>query len=221
LSEMDQHAGVIVIPSRESRTQHVVVNSRFISTIGSAPDIESARLFVSRIKNEFSDASHNVPAYIIGGGNSSIEYCSDDGEPAGTAGRPALTVLRGSGLGNVVLVITRYFGGTKLGKGGLVKAYTESAQLAVNTVPRAQKIKSYNLTVALSYNQLERIRKLVRLHGGDVESEEFTDIVTMLISLPSDNWNEFQFGLSEMSSGRIKAEIVSTAERLIPISSQT
>jgi uncharacterized YigZ family protein len=218
---MDQHAGVIAIPSRETRTQHVVVNSRFIASIGAASDSESAKLFVSRIQAEFADANHNVPAYIIGGGNSSIEYCSDDGEPAGTAGRPALSVLRGSGLGNVVLVITRYFGGTKLGKGGLVKAYTESAQIAVNTVPRAWKVKAYALSVASPYNLLERIRLLVKQHGGEVESEIFTEIVTLEVSLPILKLKEFQFGLSEMSSGKIIAEVVSTTERLVPIPAQT
>jgi uncharacterized YigZ family protein len=218
---MEQHAGVFVIPFRETRTQHVEVNSRFLATIGTASDIESAKLFISRIRIEFADANHNVPAYIIGGGNSSTEYCSDDGEPSGTAGRPALAVLKGSGLSDVVLVITRYFGGTKLGKGGLVKAYTESAQLAVNNVPRAQKIKAYNLSVASPYNQLERIRLLVKQYGGDVESELFTEVVTLKVSLPVVEWKEFQFGLSELSSGKINAEVISKTERLVPIPNQT
>jgi len=217
LSENDQHAGAIVIPSRESRTQHVVVNSRFVATIGSASDIESAKLLVSRIKSEFADASHNVSAYIIGGGNSSIEYCSDDGEPAGTAGRPALTVLRGSRLGNVVLVITRYFGGTKLGKGGLVKAYTESAQLAVNRVPRAQIIKVYKVIILLPYNQLERVRALVKLYGGEVLSESFTDNVEVFVLVPIERYPVFQDAVKEMSSGKIKPDIVSATEILAPI----
>ena len=95
-------------------------------------------MFIARIKKEFADASHNVPAYIIGGGNTVTEFCSDDGEPNGTSGKPALAVLRGSGLGDVAVVVTRYFGGTLLGTGGLVKAYTEATQLVVQAVPRAQ-----------------------------------------------------------------------------------
>jgi len=119
------------VPLSEIRREHVVVNSRFIATLAPAFSIEEAQIFIARIKKEFADASHNVPAYIIGGGNTVAEFCSDDREPAGTAGKPALAVLRGSGLGDAALVITRYFGGTLLGTGGLVKAYTESAQLVV------------------------------------------------------------------------------------------
>src|SRR5215203_6159828 len=128
------------IPLNEIRLEHVVVNSRFIATIAPVLNVEEARAFIARIKKEFGDASHNVPAYIIGGGNTVSEYFSDDGEPAGTAGRPALIVLRGSGLGDVAVVITRYFGGTLLGTGGLVKAYTESTQLVVNAVGRGRRV---------------------------------------------------------------------------------
>ena len=124
------------IPLHEIRREHVVINSKFITTLAPVFSAEEARTFIARIKTEFADASHNVPAYIIGGGNTVLEFCSDDGEPAGTAGKPALAVLRGSGLGDAAVVITRYFGGTLLGTGGLVKAYTESTQLVVNAVGR-------------------------------------------------------------------------------------
>ena len=131
------------LPTEEMRRELIVLNSRFIATIAPALNIDEARTFIKRIKHEFADASHNVPAYIIGGGNTVTEYFSDDGEPSGTSGKPALAVLRGSGLGDAALVITRYFGGTLLGTGGLVKAYTESAQLAVNAVGRGQRVPVY------------------------------------------------------------------------------
>lgn len=130
------------VPLTEIRRELMVVNSRFISPIAPAFSIDEARAFMARIKHEFADASHNVPVYIIGGGNTVTEYFSDDGEPSGTSGKPALAVMRGSGLGDAVLVITRYFGGTLLGTGGLVKAYTESAQLVVNAVGRGQRVPS-------------------------------------------------------------------------------
>src|SRR5215207_10015849 len=139
------------IPLNEIRREHVVVNSRFIATIAPVLGVEEARAFMVRVKKEFADASHNVPAYVIGGGNTVTEYFSDDGEPSGTAGRPALAVLRGSGLGDVALVITRYFGGTLLGTGGLVKAYTESAQLVVQAVGRGQRVPVYVAMVAIPY----------------------------------------------------------------------
>ena len=125
------------IPLAEIRREHIVVNSRFIATLVPVLSVDEARAFIARIKKEFADASHNVSAYIIGGGNTVAEFCSDDGEPSGTSGKPALAVLRGSGLGDVAVVVTRYFGGTLLGTGGLVKAYTESTQLVVNEIGRA------------------------------------------------------------------------------------
>ncbi len=110
-------------------------NSRFIAHLAPAASVEEAKAFIDQIRAEYADATHNVPAYVIGYGASVTAHCNDDGEPAGTAGRPILAVLQGSGLGDVVLVVTRYFGGTKLGTGGLVRAYTEAAQavLAVTT----------------------------------------------------------------------------------------
>src|SRR5512133_1640262 len=128
------------IPLHEIRREHVVINSRFIATLAPVFSTDEARTFIARIKKEFADASHNVPAYVIGGGNTVAEYCSDDGEPSGTAGKPALAVLRGSGFGDVAVVVTRYFGGTLLGTGGLVKAYTESTQRVVHAAERGRRV---------------------------------------------------------------------------------
>src|SRR5215216_6629445 len=149
------------IPLSEIRRELVVVNSRFLATLAPATTVQTARGFIARIKKEFADATHNVPAYILGGGNTTTEFCSDDGEPVGTAGRPALAVLRGSGLGDVIVVITRYFGGTLLGTGGLVKAYTESTQLVVNAVERGRHVLVHVALLAIPYNLLERVRLMV------------------------------------------------------------
>jgi uncharacterized YigZ family protein len=112
------------IPARETRAEIKVVNSRFVATVAPVFSVDAAKAFIARVRREFADATHNVPAYLIGHGASVIAHCNDDGEPSGTAGRPALAVLRGSGLGDVAVVVTRYFGGTKLGTGGLVRAYS-------------------------------------------------------------------------------------------------
>ena len=113
------------VPAAETRRKLTVSNSRFISSLAPVFSVDEAKAFIQRIKTEFPDASHNVPLYIIGHGASEIAHCSDAGEPSGTAGRPGLAVLRGSGLGDVAMVVTRYFGGTKLGTGGLARAYSE------------------------------------------------------------------------------------------------
>ncbi len=206
-----------LIPAQELRRETTVINSRFIATIAPAFSTDEARAFIKRIRQEFADASHNVPAYIIGGGNNLTDYCSDDGEPQGTSGRPALAVLRGSGLGDAVLVITRYFGGALLGTGGLVKAYTESAQLVVKDVPRARKTQVHVVLLALPYNLLERLRLLAARHNGAILGEDFAADITMTLRFPVENFTTFQAALQELSAGSLQAEVIETYEMLVPV----
>lgn len=206
-----------LIPAEEIRREHSVANSRFIATLAPIASPGEARDFIARIRKEFSDATHNVPAYLIGGGNTYTDYCSDDGEPAGTAGRPALAVLRGSGLGDVVVVVTRYFGGTLLGKGGLVRAYTESTQMAVNAVPRARRQQVQVAMLALPYNLLERIRLLIDRCHGDIMDEDFAADITVTFRLPIENVADFQADLSELSAGALQMEPIETTEVLLPV----
>jgi uncharacterized YigZ family protein len=205
------------IPLNELRREHVVVNSRFIATIAPVFSTEEARAFISRIKKEFADASHNVPVYIIGGGNTVTEYFSDDGEPSGTAGRPALAVLRGSGLGDAAVVITRYFGGTLLGTGGLVKAYTESTQLAVNAVGHGRRVPVHVVMVAIPYNLLERVRLLVTRNQGAVLDEDFAADITMTLQFPVESFAGFQNALRELSAGQLRAEVIESKETVVPV----
>jgi len=203
------------VPLTEIRREHVVANSRFIATLAPAFSIEEARAVMARIRREFADATHNVPAYIIGGGNTVTEYFSDDGEPAGTSGRPALIVLRGSGLGDVALVITRYFGGTLLGTGGLVKAYTESTQLVVNAVGRGQRVPVHMALLAIPYNLLERVRLLSARHRGEILAEDFAADITLTLQFPVSEFDGFQLGLRELSAGKLQAEVIETKEMII------
>jgi uncharacterized YigZ family protein len=201
-----------VVPLTEIRREQVVVNSRFIATLAPAFSIDEARAFMARIKKDFADATHNVPVYIIGGGNTVTEYFSDDGEPAGTSGKPALAVLRGSGLGDVALVITRYFGGTLLGTGGLVKAYTEAAQSVVNTIGRGQRIPVHVVLLAIPYNLLDRVRLLAARHHSEILGEDFAGDITLTIQTPVGDFEAFQLGMRELSAGRLQAEVIETKE---------
>jgi uncharacterized YigZ family protein len=207
-----------LLPLEKIRREIIVVNSRFIATLTPVASADEARAFIKRIREEFADASHNVPAYILGGGNSISEYCSDDGEPSGTAGRPALTVLRGSSLGDVAVVVTRYFGGTLLGTGGLVKAYTEATQAVVRDVPRAQRIPVHIAMLAIPYNLFERIKILTTRHNGTMLDEDFAADVTLTLRFPIDELDKFQTGLRELSAGQLQAEIIETSEMLVPVS---
>jgi uncharacterized YigZ family protein len=205
------------IPLNEIRREQIVVNSRFIATLAPALTIEAARSFINRMRKEFADASHNVPAYIIGGGNTVTEYFSDDGEPSGTAGKPALAVLRGSGLGDVAVVVTRYFGGTLLGTGGLVKAYTESTQLVVNAVARGRRVPVHVAMVAIPYNLLERTRLLVTRQNGQILDEDFAGDITMTLQFPVDSFEGFANELREMSAGKLNAEVIESKEMVVPL----
>ena len=180
------------VPLHEIRREFSVSNSRFISSLAPVFSVEEAKAFINRIKAEFADASHNVPVYLVGHGDSEIAHCSDAGEPSGTAGRPALAVLRGSGLGDVAVVVTRYYGGTKLGTGGLVRAYSEAIRLVVDAVPRAEKVKTHTIMVAFPYTYLERVRLLVAAPEGEILDEEFAVDVTLTARLRVEKLPGFQ-----------------------------
>ncbi len=206
------------IPAKEARAEIMVINSRFIATAAPAFNVEEARAFVARMRAEFPDASHNVPAFLIGYGASVTAHCTDDGEPAGTAGRPALTVLQGSGLGDVVVVVTRYFGGTKLGTGGLVHAYGEAVKAVLAVLPRAEKIPTHTVMLACEYSYFERVRLLVAAHHGQVLDEDFGADVTVTARFAVWELEGFQNALRELSRGSLQAEIIETnPETIMPL----
>lgn len=205
------------VPLGEVRTETTASNSRFIATLAPAPSVPAARDFIARMRAEFPDATHHVPAFVVGGGNACTEYCSDDGEPSGTSGRPVLTVLRGSGLGNAVLVVTRYFGGTLLGTGGLVKAYTEAAQAVLALCPRGRQEAVHQLMLALPYGLLDRFRLLLGALGGTMEEETFGEDVTLVFLLPCRRREDFLRDLGELGNGRLEAEVMDTRMDVVPL----
>lgn len=211
-----------LIPAQEARAEIKVVNSRFIATAAPVFTVDEAKAFITRIKREFADATHNVPAYVIGHGASVIAHSRDDGEPAGTAGRPALAVLRGSGLGDVAVVVTRYFGGTKLGTGGLVRAYGDAVRAVLSVLPRAVKAPTHTVVVVMPYNFFERIRLLVVAHHGVIQNEDFAAEVTVTAQFTVARFPAFQAALRGMSGGTIEAQVIETNEATImPIDAGT
>ncbi len=196
-----------IIPARYQTIEIRVSNSRFIAAIKPAFNIAQARNFLSEIKSTHPDASHHVPAFVIGHGSSKISHTSDDGEPSGTAGRPALAVLQGSGLGDAALVITRYFGGTKLGTGGLVKAYSAAARNVITAVPKAKRVPMKSGKLVMPYNLYEQMHRLISSHRGLITDEKFTEKVTLTVSVPSGRLAQFENQLQELSSGSIAMKI--------------
>lgn len=194
-----------------------VSNSRFIATLAPAFTVEEARAFIQRIRAEFSDATHNVPAFVIGHGDSVTTHCSDAGEPSGTAGRPMLAVLQGSGLGDAVVVVTRYFGGTKLGTGGLVRAYSGAVRAVVDACPRAIKTPAVTALLVIPYNLLERVRRLALQHRGAILEENFAADVTLTLRFLPEDLPGFQADLLELSNGSIQAEVMEQSTILLPV----
>ncbi len=206
------------IPAKETRVEIRVVNSRFIATLAPVFSVEEARVFIERIKGEFSDASHHVPAFVIGHGSSVTAHCNDDGEPTGTAGRPALAVLQGSGLGDVVVVVTRYFGGTKLGTGGLVRAYGDAVRAVIEAAPRAEKVPTHTVMLSVSYPLFEQARLLVAHHGGRILEENFAADVTLTTQFRVEQLPGFQDSLSDLSHGKVEAIIIeSNPDTIMPV----
>jgi uncharacterized YigZ family protein len=205
------------VPAQQTRAELTVLNSRFIATLAPVFSVEEAKAFIARVKAEFNDASHNVPAYLVGWGDSVTAHCTDAGEPSGTAGRPMLAVLRGSGLGDVAVVVTRYFGGTLLGTGGLVRAYSDAVRLVVESTPRAEKVLAHTVMVGFGYPYVERMRRLVIAHHGQVLDEDFAVEVTLTARFPVEHLAAFQQALSELTEGRVQAEVLETGTVLLPV----
>jgi uncharacterized YigZ family protein len=210
------------IPAAQARSEIEVLHSRFIATAAPAFRVEQAREWMQQVRREFPDASHHVPAFVIGHGSSVLAHCHDDGEPSGTAGRPVLAVLQGSGLGDIVVVVTRYFGGIKLGTGGLVRAYGDAARAVLDVLPRAEKAATHVLRIAAPYAAFEPARRILAEHGASMLNEEFGATVVLTARIRTSGFQGLQVELSEYSNGALKAEIVATdVATILPLPDQT
>ncbi len=208
-----------LIPLEEIENEILVVNSRFIASLAPAKIVEEAREYIAEIKRRYPDATHNVPAFVIGHGKSLITHCSDDGEPSGTSGRPALAVLQGSGLGNVVVVVTRYFGGTKLGTGGLVKAYGDAVREILPLVKLAELVETVTLAFTIPYNLYELCIRLIESNNGIVLDKVFAVEVDLLVQFKVENEESFKTDLVELCKGQVEiVEIERNPETVFPVS---
>ena len=194
------------IPAGEAAIELRFKNSRFIGTASVAATVEEARVFIGHMRQRYADAGHHVYAFAVGYGASVTHGMSDDGEPSGTAGRPVLAVVRGAELGDVVVVITRYFGGTKLGTGGLVKAYTETAQAVLAAVPRQLKVDLVAARLVLPYEFHKPCRMLVETVGGKIEEENFAAAVDLRFQVSAERLEELREAVRETTSGRVSLE---------------
>jgi uncharacterized YigZ family protein len=191
------------IPEKRHRTETEVARSRFIATVDFAPTVAAARAILASIRAEMPEADHHVYAYRVGYGGSVIEGMSDDGEPGGTSGPPVLAILRGTDIGDTIVVITRYFGGTKLGTGGLVRAYSEAAHTALNSLPTVEKVEWRFVSLEVPYNLYQPVRTLISRHHGVIEEETFEAVVTLLAKFMEDYIERLRADVRDLSGGKI------------------
>ncbi|CDC70060.1 MAG TPA: YigZ family protein [Acholeplasmatales bacterium] len=190
---------------KEVKTIYEINKSRFITNIKPVKSVNEAKSFFLNIKKEFNDATHNVTVYIIGKTGEAGHY-NDDGEPSGTAGLPVLDVFRKNEITNFACVVTRYFGGIKLGAGGLVRAYSTAASLALKEAQICEIIEYITLEIELNYPYLDIIEN--RLKNIEIISREFSTNVKLIIKIPQNNFEEIKNMLVYITNNMIKIRII-------------
>lgn len=192
------------IPAKRYRTEETIKRSRFIASVAHAQTEEDAKAFISQIKNEFPDATHNCWAYVAGPpGDTARIGMSDDGEPHGTAGKPMLNVLLHSEIGEIVAVVTRYFGGTKLGTGGLVRAYSGSVKTAIEGLSVKEKRSLVILTAVFDYSRINAAKQAIESLDSKILDETYGADVSFKIELPENNKDALIRALKDLSNGEI------------------
>ena len=185
--------------------EYVEKKSRFIGYIHHVDNEEEAEAFITAIKKKHYDARHNCSAYIVGE-DKVIQRFSDDGEPSGTAGKPILEVINGNGLHNVCIVVTRYFGGTLLGTGGLVRSYTEASKECINATGIVTKQCVIPLEITTNYNDFGKIQYILASESIVISDTRYEDNVILTASVPVDIIDHIEKKLTEATSARAKYE---------------
>jgi len=190
------------IPARVHRVEETIQRSRFLTALAHAPAADAAHAFVDRIREEHPDATHNCWAFVAGPPGSTTHIgMSDDGEPHGTAGRPMLTTLLHSGVGEVVAVCTRYFGGVKLGTGGLSRAYSGGVKLALESLPMEERVERVRVELVVGYPDVDAVQRLLAEHDIVVEEEDFGAEVRLLCAVPELGRERFETAVANATRG--------------------
>lgn len=199
---MTPHSPRYPIPAQRHRVEENIKRSRFITILAYTPTVDDARAFISDVNAEFNDANHHCWAYVVGPPGSTAQVgLSDDGEPHGTAGRPMLTVLLHSGVGDICAVVTRYFGGTLLGKGGLVKAYSGGVQLALADLPTTERVPKTRLEIVTDYSAITLFKRMLPDYEVELLNEEYTADATFRVQLPNEHVDAFTESITSLTNG--------------------
>ncbi len=194
------------VPARVHRVEETIQRSRFLTAAARAPDADAAHAFVQCMRDEYPDATHHCWAFVAGPPGSTTHIgMSDDGEPHGTAGRPMLTTLLHSGVGEIVAVCTRWFGGVKLGTGGLGRAYSGGVKLVLASLPTEEKVERVVVEVVLGYPDVDAVQRLIAEMDVVVETEEYGADVRYRCGVPEPSVEAFRRALAEVTRGQGRA----------------
>ncbi|SLM61393.1 MULTISPECIES: IMPACT family protein [Dickeya] len=198
------------IPATSVSVQEEIKKSRFLTLLSPACGVAAAREVIQQVRHAHPDAAHHCWAYVAGAPDDSQQLgFSDDGEPSGTAGKPMLAQLMGSGMGEVVAVVVRYYGGIQLGTGGLVKAYGGGVQQALKQLPVQQKVMLQPFRLQCDYALLSQVESTVQALQGQVIASEYTSQVSLLVALPVTVLDEAARRLRDMSRGALHLQSIS------------
>ncbi|PHM66391.1 YigZ family protein [Xenorhabdus stockiae] len=193
-----------LIPAASVSFTEEIKKSCFITLLEHTSGVDEAKSFIQRIKQQYPDARHHCWAFVAGAPDDSQQLgFSDDGEPTGTAGKPMIAQLIGSGLGEITAISVRYFGGIKLGTGGLVKAYGNGVQQALKLLETEYKIPQKQYQIQCEYAQISMVEQLLQQFSGQVLASEYTENVTLQVSLPATLADEIGNKLRDLSRGAL------------------
>lgn len=201
--------------TKPGSTELEIKKSRFICTVGRASSDEAAREFINDLKTQHWDANHNCSAYVIGD-RGDVQRTSDDGEPSGTAGVPMLNVLLKRELTDTVAVVTRYFGGTKLGAGGLIRAYGQSVSRAIDEVGIVERKELTQIAITASFEDAGRLENGLRAEGREPDDVAYSETVTILLTADPADVPDLRAWSAEQSSGRATVEERQTVYAEVP-----
>ncbi len=193
---------------RGGEAELVEKKSRFIATTFPVNSEEEAISFLEAVRKKYWDATHNCSAYVIGR-NQELQRCSDDGEPNGTAGRPMLEVLLGEGIHNMAVVVTRYFGGTLLGTGGLVRAYSGAVKAGLRNSVLVEKRLGIRLQVDTDYSGIGKIQYIAGKDGVLILHSEYSDMVRVELLIPLGEERAIQKKINEATNGKAGFTVLS------------
>jgi uncharacterized YigZ family protein len=192
------------VPAAEHRVRDEVQRSRFLTVLAPAPSVEAAQAVVAAVRAEFPEATHHCWAHVVGPPGSTARIgLSDDGEPHGTAGRPMLTALLHSGVGDIVAIVVRWYGGTKLGTGGLARAYAGGVTAALATLPTRERVARTTLSLRVAHGDVGAVRQLLAGHEATLVAEAYGAEATYVVAVPTVAREVLEQALRDATRGTI------------------